>query len=698
MTQLLDPLLAPLVQQHRFPPFDAIVPAAIEPAFDQLLADSRSTLDRLLDSPPQGWALVQALEAIDDRLNQAWSPVSHMISVVNSDELRQAYNAVLPKLTQYHTELGQNERLHRAYRQLADSDQFGALEPSQQTLINHALRDFHLSGIDLPEAKRQRYAELKQRLSELTSRFSDNVLDATNAWSKRLDNAEALSGLPDSALAAAKQAAEAKDLEGYLLTLDFPSYFAVISYADDRALRHEVYQAFATRASDQGPHAGEWNNSALIDEILMLRHELAQLLGYANYAEYSLATKMASDTDQVVGFLQDLAQRSRDMARQEFVELEQFARQRDGIDRLAAWDVGYFGEKLRQQRYALSQEQLRPYFPAPTVMTGMFGIAAELFNIEIMAEDQSAAPVQPSSALWHPEARLFRINRDGETIGYFYLDLYARAHKRGGAWMDECRVRRRLDDGSVQLPVAYLVCNFTPPVGDDPALLTHNEVTTLFHEFGHGLHHMLTRIDWAGVSGINGVAWDAVELPSQFMENWCWQPEALARISGHYQTGEPLPQPLLDAMLAARNFQAGMMMVRQLEFSLFDFVLHRDYVPGQTDVQALLNQIRTETAVVPVPDFNRFQNSFSHIFSGGYAAGYYSYKWAEVLSADAFSRFEQEGVFNTDTGASFLHHILEPGGSAEPMALFKAFRGREPKVDALLRHSGIVTPTAKVIA
>ncbi|MEH6649033.1 MAG: oligopeptidase A [Motiliproteus sp.] len=689
----------PLLQDHTLPPFDQITAAAIEPAFDQLLADSKQALEQLLDRVAdqslQGWMLIEQLEAIDDRLNQAWSPVSHLNSVVNSDELRQAYNAVLPKLTQFHTEQGQNERLYQAYRQLADSEGFASLDQAQRTLVQHALRDFHLSGIDLPERQRPRYAELKQRLSELTSRFSENVLDATNAWSKLLDNAEALAGLPDSAIAAAKQAAEVKQLDGYLLTLDFPSYFAAISYADDRALRQEVYRAFATRASDQGPDAGRWDNSTLIDEILVLRHELAQLLGFNNFAEFSLATKMADDTDQVVGFLQDLAERSRPMAQQEFAELQQFAVQRDGIDPVAglqAWDVTYYGEKLRQQRYDLSQEQLRPYFPIDRVRQGMFGIAAELFDIEIDAVEQS----ELAHSLWHPDARLFRISRAGEAIGYFYLDPYARAHKRGGAWMDECRVRRRLDDGSLQLPVAYLVCNFTPPVGDDPALLTHNEVTTLFHEFGHGLHHMLTQIDWSGVSGINGVAWDAVELPSQFLENWCWQPEALARISGHYQTGDALPQSLLDAMLAARNFQAGMLMVRQLEFSLFDFVLHRDFCAavdgGQaaTDVQALLAQVRSETAVVPVPDFNRFQNSFSHIFSGGYAAGYYSYKWAEVLSADAFSLFEEQGVFSQQAGQRFLTQILERGGSADPMSLFVAFRGREPRVDALLRHSGII--------
>lgn len=687
----------PLTQPHQFPPFDQIQPADIEPAFDQLLADARAQLERLLDAPPAGWALIQGLETVADRINQAWSPVSHMNSVVNSDELRQAYNAVLPKLTQYYTEQGQNERLYQAYRQLAESTDFATLDRSQQTLINHALRDFHLSGIDLPAAERQQYAALKKRLSELCSRFSENVLDATNAWSKQLDTVEALSGLPESAIAAARQAAAEKGLAGYRLTLDFPSYSAVMSYADDRALRLEVYEAFATRASDQGPSAGQWDNSALIDEILQQRHTLAQLLGFASYADYSLATKMASSTDQVIEFLRDLAQKSLPMAQQEFAELSEFARQTDGLEELSAWDLGYYTEKLQQQRYTLSQEQLRPYFPVTKVLPGLFAISNQLFDIQIQAVPASDS----GSTLWHPDAQLFQIRRGSEPIGYFYLDLYARAHKRGGAWMDECRVRRRLDDGSLQLPVAYLVCNFTPPVGDQPALLTHNEVTTLFHEFGHGLHHMLTRIEWAGVSGINGVAWDAVELPSQFMENWCWEPEALAQISGHHQTGEPLPTALLGAMLAARNYQAGMQMMRQLQLALFDFLLHRDYQPAAssvqaTNVQALLEQVRAETSVVPVPAFNRFQHGFSHIFAGGYAAGYYSYKWAEVLSADAFSRFEEEGVFNPQVGQAFLQQILEQGGSREPMELFVAFRGREPSVDALLRHSGILDPLKSV--
>jgi len=482
-------------------------------------------------------------------------------------------------------------------------------------------------------------------------------------------------------VAAARQAAEAKGEDGWLLTLDFPSYIPVMTYADDRALREEVYTAFATRASDQGPHAGQWDNSAVMQEILQLRLEKAQLLGFENYAEYSLATKMAEDPDQVIGFLRDLAEKSLSEAKREYQELCDFAREEFGMASLEAWDVTYFGEKLKHARYEISQEMLRPYFPLPKVLEGMFDVAQRLFGIDICEITEFDS--------WHKDARHFEVRRNEELIARFYLDPFAREKKRGGAWMDDCRVRRRLDDGSLQLPVAYLVCNFNPPVGDDPALLTHNEVTTLFHEFGHGIHHMLTRIEAADVSGINGVAWDAVELPSQFLENWCWEPEALALISGHYQTGETLPQALLDKMLAAKNFQSGMMMVRQLEFSLFDFQLHREYQPGETEVQAVLDRIRSEVAVVNPPVLNRFQHSFSHIFAGGYAAGYYSYKWAEVLSADAFSRFEEEGIFNTQTGADFLHAILEQGGSREAMALFTEFRGRKPEVDALLRHSGI---------
>ena len=673
----------PLLHAHTLPPFDQITPDHVEPAVDKLLAEGRALVERLVQevTEPTWDNLVAPLEQMNDTLAKAWSPVSHMNSVVNSDELREAYNACLPKLSQFWTELGQNQGLYELYNSYAGSDEFSGLNTEKKTAIEHTLRDFKLSGIALGEADQQRFSELQQRLSELTTKFSENVLDATNAWSKLITDEAQLAGLPEMAVAAARQAAEAKGEDGWLLTLDFPSYIPVMTYADDRALREEVYTAFATRASDQGPHAGQWDNSAVMQEILQLRLEKAQLLGFENYAEYSLATKMAEDPDQVIGFLRDLAEKSLPEAKREYQELCDFAREEFGMASLEAWDVTYFGEKLKHARYEISQEMLRPYFPLPKVLEGMFDVAQRLFGIDICEITEFDS--------WHKDARHFEVRRNEELIARFYLDPFAREKKRGGAWMDDCRVRRRLDDGSLQLPVAYLVCNFNPPVGDDPALLTHNEVTTLFHEFGHGIHHMLTRIEAADVSGINGVAWDAVELPSQFLENWCWEPEALALISGHYQTGETLPQALLDKMLAAKNFQSGMMMVRQLEFSLFDFQLHREYQPGETEVQAVLDRIRSEVAVVNPPAFNRFQHSFSHIFAGGYAAGYYSYKWAEVLSADAFSRFEEEGIFNTQTGADFLHAILEQGGSREAMALFTEFRGRKPEVDALLRHSGI---------
>lgn len=673
----------PMLESQLLPAFSQIQPSHIEEAIDQMLADNRAQVEKIIGAlaTPSWETLVAPLEEMNDRLAKAWSPVSHMNAVVNSDELRDAYNACLPKLSQYWTEMGQNQALYQAFKQLADSDAFAAMNEAQQKVITNTLRDFRLSGIALNADDQQRYAQLQQKLSELTTKFSENVLDASNDWNKLLREESDLVGLPPMALAAAKQMAEAKQLEGWLVTLDFPSYLATITYADRRELREEIYTAFATRASDQGPGEGQWDNSPIMTQILELRLELAKLLGFANYAEYSLATKMAETSDQVIQFLNDLAEKSLPIAKQDYQQLCDFAKEEFNVEGLQAWDIAYFSEKLKQAKYAISEEQIRPYFPLPKVLNGLFAVTGKLFNIEI-AEIESFDR-------WHTDARLFEISREGEVIARFFLDLYARDKKRGGAWMDDCRVRRRLSDGSLQLPVAYLVCNFSSPVGDDPALLTHNEVTTMFHEFGHGLHHMLTQIECADVSGINGVAWDAVELPSQFLENWCYEPEALAVISGHYQTGETLPQALLDKMLAARNFQSGMMMLRQLEFSLFDFCLHREYKPGETDVQAFINEIRRNIAVITPPAFNRFQHSFSHIFAGGYAAGYYSYKWAEVLSADAFSRFEEEGVFNLQTGTDFRTNILEMGGSREPMELFVAFRGREPNVDALLRHCGI---------
>ncbi|KEI69666.1 oligopeptidase A [Endozoicomonas elysicola] len=671
----------PLLEPSELPPFSKILPEHIKPAIESIIDDNEKAVAALLTSGVgAGWtSLQEPLDQLDDRLGQAWSPVGHMNAVVNSEALREAYNGCLPLLSEYSTRLGQNRQLFEAYQSLADSEEFSKLDSAQQKVINDNLRDFRLAGVALEDDKKARYGEIKKQLSELTSKFSDNVLDATMAWSKLITDESELAGLPESALAGAKQLAESKEKEGWLLNLDFPSYFPVMTYCDNRKLRKEVYTSFSSRASDQGPNAGEFDNTKNIQEILKLRHELAQLLGFDNYAEYSLATKMAESPDKVIEFLEDLAAKSKPQAEKELAELKAFAKETFGVEELEAWDVGYYGEKLRQQRYAISQEELRPWFPAEKAISGMFEVVNRLYGIEFETVNNVDT--------WHKDVRFFNITRKGEVIGRFYLDLYAREHKRGGAWMDVCRSRWKQDD-KLQLPVAYLTCNFTPPVGDKPALLTHDEVVTLFHEFGHGLHHMLTKVDYAAISGISGVAWDAVELPSQFMENWCWEKEGLAIISGHFETGEPLPEEMLNKLLAAKNFQSAMMMVRQLEFSLFDFKLHKEYREN-IDVQSVLNEVRKQVAVVIPPSFNRFQNSFSHIFAGGYAAGYYSYKWAEVLSADAFSRFEEEGIFNRNTGESFLHEVLEKGGSAEPMELFVKFRGREPEIDALLRHSGI---------
>ncbi len=672
----------PLLQDFDLPPYSEIRPEHVEPAIDSILGDNRVAIEELLSRPAErlDWqTLVVGLDEMNARLGRAWSPVSHLNAVCNSPELRSAYEACLPKLSAYYTELGQNRALFEAYKALAEGPAAAGFEVAQKTILEHSLRDFRLSGIDLPPVEQQRFGAIQMKLAELGSRFSNQLLDATQAWTKHLTDETALAGLPDSAKGQMKQAAEAKGLDGWLITLEFPSYYAVMTYADDRALRQEVYTAYSTRASDQGPNAGQFDNGPVMEEILDLRQELAKLLGYASYAELSLATKMAESPEQVLGFLRDLAVRSKPFAEKDLAELRAFAAEQ-GLDDLKSWDTGYYAEKLRQSRYSLNQEELRAYFPIDKVLAGLFAVVQRLYGIEIVELEDFDA--------WHPEVRLFEIREHGEHVGRFFFDLYARANKRGGAWMDGARDKRRDAEGRLISPVANLVCNFTPPVGERPALLTHDEVTTLFHEFGHGLHHLLTRVEHAGASGINGVAWDAVELPSQFMENWCWEPEGLALISGHYQTGEPLPQEKLERMLAAKNFQSGMMMVRQLEFSLFDFELHATHGDGRS-VLEVLEAIRDEVSVLRPPRENRFPNSFAHIFSGGYAAGYYSYKWAEVLSSDAFSRFEEEGVFNAETGRAFREAILARGGSQEPMVLFVDFRGREPSIDALLRHLGL---------
>lgn len=674
----------PLIGLEGLPPFSKIKPEHIVEALKSAIAHCRETIDSVLAQSNYTWDnFVLPLEEADDKLSRMWSPVSHMHSVVNSEALRKAYDECLPLISEYSTYVGQHQGLYEAYKAVKESVEFGNLTVAQQTSVDNALRDFQLSGIALEPANQKRYGEIVARLSELASKFGNNVMDATQAWQKHVTDESELSGLPESALALAAHTAEAKGLEGWVFTLDIPSYLPVMTYADNQTLREEAYRAFVTRASDQGPNAGEFDNSAIMHEALTLRHELAQLLGFSSFAEKSLATKMAETPEQVFKFLNDLAAKSKPQAEQEVAELRDFANKEHGVSELKPWDYAYYGEKLKQAKYAISDEALRPYFPEHKVLSGLFETANRLFGIRV-------SEVKDVDT-YHPDVRFFAIHDDkGELRGHFYLDLYAREHKRGGAWMDDCMGRKVRANGELQTPVAYLVCNFNKAVGNKPALFTHNEVTTLFHEFGHGIHHMLTQVDAAPVAGINGVAWDAVELPSQFLENWCYEEEALNFISGHYETGEPLPKDMLDKLLAAKNFQSAMQMLRQLEFSLFDFHIHADFTPNtDCQIQATLNAVRERTAVVKAPEFNRFQHSFSHIFAGGYSAGYYSYKWAEVLSADAFSKFEEEGIFNPKTGREFMHHILEKGGSEAPMVLFTRFRGREPKVDALLRHSGI---------
>jgi oligopeptidase A len=683
---LLDPAAAPL------PPFDRIRPEFAEVALDEVLAANRAALERLLaaqdapDALPTWESLIEPLEDLGDRLQRVWGPVSHLFSVTSSSDWRKAYNACLPKITAYSIELSQSEPLYRAYRRLADSPAFAGYSAARRKVVSDALRDFRLSGIGLPPEQKARYKELSLKLSELQTRFEENLMDAIQAWSLLVTDAARLAGMTESARQAARDKAQAKGLDGWLLTLDFPSYDAVITYADDRELRREIYTAYATRASDQGPQAGQFDNGPLIEQILAARHELALLLGYANYAELSLATKMAESPDQVDAFLTDLARRARPRAQAELDTLKAYARQRDGLDDVQPWDAPYYAEKLKTETLGLAEEALRPYFPLPGVLDGMFGLVQRLYGVRVeRAEGLST---------WHADVSTWRLSDTaGDVIGLFYLDPYARDEKRSGAWMDECLGRRRGPAG-LQRPSAYLVCNFTPPRPGQPALLTHDEALTLFHEFGHGLHHLLTRVDEASVSGIRGVAWDAVELPSQFMENWAYDPATLRGFARHWQTFSPLPDAEIEKLRASRHFQTGLATVRQLEFSLFDLRLHRDYDPARgADVLRAIEAIRDEVAVSKPPAFSRMPWSFAHIFAGGYAAGYYSYKWAEVLSADAFAAFEESG-FAPETGQRFRDTVLAQGGSRDAMEIFVEFRGRKPTVDALLRHSGLVEHAA----
>ena len=671
----------PLLNYTGLPAFSKIKPEHIKPAVEAVIKTCRETIEAVskIENPTwENFYLPQA--AAGDQFSRAWSPVGHLNAVKNSPELREAYQACLPLLSEYSTWAGQHKGLYEGYLKLKNSPAFESYSLAQKKAIENSLRDFELSGISLPEDKQKRYGEISARLSELSSDFSNNVLDATMGWDIVITDESQLKGLPESALEAAKLSAESKGKKGYRFTLEFPSYYPVLTYCENRELREMMYKEYATRASDQGSNAGKWDNSANIDEKLKLRRELAQLLGFATYVDYSLATKMAENPQQVVEFLEDLANRAKKQAKEELCALKAFANHACS-EQLEPWDIAYYSEKQKQALYAINDEELRPYFPEDRVLSGLFELMKRIFGLRI--EEKFGIDT------WHKDVRFFQIyDEQGEERGAFYLDLYARENKRGGAWMDDCINQKRFADGSLQKPVAYLTCNFNKPIGNKPALFTHDEVTTLFHEFGHGIHHMLTQIEVGDVAGINGVPWDAVELPSQFLENWCWEEEALAFISGHYETGEPLPKEKLTQLLKAKNFQAAMFVVRQLEFGLFDFRLHLAE-PREGLVLDTLKAVKAEVAIVKTPEWVRTPHSFSHIFAGGYAAGYYSYLWAEVLSADAFSKFEEDGIFNRETGQSFLDNILTRGGSEEPMVLFERFRGRKPTLDALLRHKGI---------
>jgi oligopeptidase A len=674
----------PLLADDALPAFSKIRPEHVRPAIDTILADYRGDI-AVLTAPgaPRDFATVMLTqERLEQRLARAWAPVSHLHSVADSEALREAYGPAEERLTDHAIELGQNRDLYAAVQAVAEQPGFADLPRPQRALVEHALRDFRLSGVALEEPARSRYRQIGVELSRLSTEFANAVLDATDAWREHVTDEGDLAGIPESGRAVLRQYAREQGLEGYLVTLKQPSVQAVLTYADNRALRERVYWAYQTRASDQGPDAGKFDNSDRIEKIVALRHESARLLGFANAAEESLATKMASSPQVVLDFLRDLARRARPVAHKELAELRAFAAEELGLDGLEPWDVAYASEKLRQRRYALDEEQLKPYFPLPAVIEGLFGLAGRLYGIAL--SERAGVDV------WHPDVRYYDVrDADGRVFAGAYVDLYARSGKRGGAWMDVCRARFRDGDGE-QLPVAFLTCNFAPPTEGKPALLTHDDVLTLFHEFGHGLHHLLTEVELPSIGGIDGVEWDAVELPSQFMENFCWNREALDLFARHYETGETLPEELFQRMLEARHFHAGLFLVRQLEYALFDFLLHLDYEPARgARPLAVLEQVRNEVAVLHPPAWQRFPHAFTHIFAGGYAAGYYSYLWAELLSADAFGKFEEHGVIDRATGEQFRREVLSVGASRPALESFVAFRGREPQPDALLKSYGL---------
>ena len=681
----------PLLDLSTLPRFDEIRPEHVAPAIRQLLDENRALIARLVDEPaaPTWDSFVAPLTEAGERLGNAWGIVGHLHSVLDVPAWREAYNTMLPEVSRFYAEVGQNLALFEKYKALRDSAEYATLSPSRQRVLDHEVRDFRLSGAELPEADKPRFQAIQEEFSALAAKFSENLLDATNGHAEWVDDEAALAGLPPDARDAARAAAERDGKAGWKFTLQMPSYLPVLQYADNRELRARMYRAYATRASEQG--RPEWDNGPLIGRILALRDEEAKLLGYRNFAEVSLVAKMAESPAEVLGFLHELAARAKPFAEKDLAQLREFAANELGLATLEPWDVAYASEKLRQARYAFSEQEVKQYFPEPRVLAGLFGVIRALYGVDIVAED---AP------RWDPAAHFFRIDKDGATVGHFYLDLHARETKRGGAWMDSAR-SRHLTGRGIQTPVAYLVCNFPGPVGNKPATFSHDDVQTLFHECGHGLHHLLTRVDDLAVSGIHGVEWDAVELPSQFMENFCWEWDVVSGMSAHVDTGVALPRELFDKMVAAKNFQSGMQTVRQLEFSMFDLRLHSEVdasagpVPIER-VMALLDEVRSEVAVLIPPAWHRFPHSFSHIFAGGYAAGYYSYKWAEVLSADAFEAFEEAGagkgtLLDRATGERFWNEILAVGGSRPAIESFKAFRGREPRVDALMRHNGMVS-------
>jgi len=675
----------PLLDFSGLPRFREIAPEHVAPAVDALLAQACATIEQLEFAAPTWVSFVQPLADAEDRLDRAWGQVTHLNAVVNTPALREAYNAALPRVTAFHTELAQDERLFAGFRALADGPEAAALDPAQRKLVENSLRDFRLSGAELAVADKARFKAVDEELARLSSRFEDNLLDATNDYALYVENAAELAGVPADVLAAAAAAAAADGRPGWKLTLRMPCYLPVLQYAESRGLRETLYHANSVRASEFG--AAALDNTPIIRRILELRREHARLLGYRSFADVSLVPKMAQTPEEVLAFLRDLAARARPFALRDMAELRQFARDKLGLESPAAWDLAYASEKLREARYSFSEQEVKQYFPEDRVLVGMFRTVETLFGVRVR---------ESSAATWHPTVRFFDLtDREGQLIGQFYMDLYARARKRGGAWMDHA-IKRRRHGARLQHPVAYITCNFSAPVVQNgksrPALFTHDEVQTLFHEFGHGLHLLLTRVEVPGVSGLDGVEWDAVELPSQFMENFCWEWDVVREMSAHVETGESLPRALFERMLAAKNFQSGMHMLRQLELALFDMHLHYDFDPaGGATVLELLRQLRSEVAVVERPDYDRAPNSFSHIFAAGYAAGYYSYKWAEVLSADAYSLFEQQGVLSPATGARFRDEVLARGGSRPALESFIAFQGRPPQIDALLRHNGMST-------